>query len=532
MKLVSATLFVILFFSFIVPVYAQDENKIIVFHTPLGKLAIELFPEDAPNHVKKILDLAELGFYDGTAFHRIIKNFMIQGGDAKTNADNLIDPGDTLKAEFNSIKHMRGIVSAARTNDPDSARTQFFIVIKNTNSLNQKYTAFGRLVTQESFWTLNKISSLPTSSSNRPLDIEQTRILKTEILSRDEITNLLDLGEPDRIKSKKVPLKTKPQTKAVQIKGESFPQIDKGELFSPKRQVTQGIAPNEVICKEGLVLIFKINGNEACVKPTSVNTLLQRGWASHVNTVTENISIDENVPETESTDDFNIFDTTGLLAYYNFEETSGELINVSPSSDSLGSAANMKNIGVLYEQDCIVSKCYRYHPSDKSKIAIDLSSLGYPVSFNGWVKKISEDGIIQIIMIGDSNTKEIFMGISENPGTLPRVILKNEKRTQAAPPDKEQFHPDDGWIMVTGVIKGDAHMKVYVNDVFGERKMNKQPFPANLDTMAINLIPDGTPMTGGDGLYDEISFWNRVLTEAEITKLYNGGAGLSLLPSN
>jgi len=231
---VSAILFAFLFFSFINPVFAQGENQIIVFQTPLGHLAIELFPEDAPNHVEKVLDLAELGFYDGTTFHRVIKNFMIQGGAPNTEANN-IDPGDSLMAEFNSIKHERGIVSAARTNDPNSARTQFFIIHKNSNFLNEKYTAFGRLVTQESYDTLDKIASLPTSS-DRPLDIEQTRILKTEILNRDEITNLLDLSDPARTKPKIVPPETKPQTTESQIKG---PTSDKPETFQSEEKTNE-----------------------------------------------------------------------------------------------------------------------------------------------------------------------------------------------------------------------------------------------------------------------------------------------------
>lgn len=188
---------ILLVLTFVVPsALAQNGDKIIVFHTPQGHLAFELFPEYAPNHVEKILHLAETGFYDGTAFHRVIKNFMIQGGDPTTKQDNDVDAGGSLMAEFNSIKHNRGIVSAARTNDPNSARSQFFIVHNNSNFLDGQYTVFGRLVTQESFETLDKIANLATSPSDRPLDIEQVRITKTEILNRNQMPNLLKLEEP------------------------------------------------------------------------------------------------------------------------------------------------------------------------------------------------------------------------------------------------------------------------------------------------------------------------------------------------
>jgi len=235
------------------------------------------------------------------------------------------------------------------------------------------------------------------------------------------------------------------------------------------------------------------------------------------------------------------FDTSGLLAYYNFEETNGNLINVSPSRDSLGSAANMRNMGVLYEQDGKISKSYYYEPSDTSQVDIDLSSLDFPVSFNGWVKKKSQEGTMQIFMIGDRNTSEVFTGICENMGSLPRVILKIGERskempivrTQSAPPgvpgDPETLTPEVGWIMVTGVIRDNANIEVYVNAFSREQKVGNLPFPANLNRMAVNIIPDGSPFLGGDGFYDEISFWDRELSQAEITKLYNNGAGLSLL---
>ncbi len=218
-KFVKLILFVLVALIFgLSPVFAQNEDKIIVFHTPQGHLAFELFPNYAPNHVEKILHLAEIGFYDGTAFHRVIKNFMIQGGDPTTKQNNDINAGESLMAEFNSLKHNRGMVSAARTNDPNSARNQFFIVHANSNFLDGQYTVFGRLVTQESFETLDKIANLPTSTTDRPLDMEQTRIEKTEILNRNEIPNILKLEAP----AGAIPKVTPTETNKEQTGSESF----------------------------------------------------------------------------------------------------------------------------------------------------------------------------------------------------------------------------------------------------------------------------------------------------------------------
>lgn len=233
-------LLVFVFAGFIGTAFGENEDKIIIFHTPQGHLAFELFPQDAPNHVKKILHLTEIGFYDGTAFHRVIKNFMIQGGDPSTKQNNSISPGNTLVAEFNTIKHSRGIVSAARTNNPNSANSQFFIVHQNSYFLDEQYTVFGRLVTQESFDTLDKITNLPTSSSDRPLDIEKTRILKTEILNRDEIPNILKLQDPAR--TKPVPVPPKPDTTKAEASKSSIekpiepsgPKVDDTKVSLPK----------------------------------------------------------------------------------------------------------------------------------------------------------------------------------------------------------------------------------------------------------------------------------------------------------
>jgi len=186
---------------------AQNEDKLVVFETKSGNLVIELFPNDAPNTVDNFLKLAESGFYDRTFFHRVIKDFMIQGGDPKTKPEGYLaisdwgtgNAGYTIDAEFNLIKHNKGIVSMARSADPNSASSQFFIVHKDSNFLDGKYTTFGRLATQESYETLDKIAALEIAGNDLPLNYGASEITKTFVVNRGEIPDLLDLGEPDRL---------------------------------------------------------------------------------------------------------------------------------------------------------------------------------------------------------------------------------------------------------------------------------------------------------------------------------------------
>jgi peptidyl-prolyl cis-trans isomerase B (cyclophilin B) len=139
---------------------------------------IQFFPEDAPNTVNNFLKLVESGYYDGVVFHRIIPNFMIQVGDPNTkgpDSDRGLwgqgGPGYTINEEFNTIQHDRGIVSMARSSHPDSAGSQFFIVHKDNNQLDGKYTAFGRLVPgTHSLAALDQIANLPTNRNNQPTD--------------------------------------------------------------------------------------------------------------------------------------------------------------------------------------------------------------------------------------------------------------------------------------------------------------------------------------------------------------------------
>ena len=184
----------------------QIMDPVVILETSLGKIVIGFFPNDAPKHVENFIKLSQSGFYDGVLFHRIIPGFMIQGGDPNTidgdpNTWGIGGPSTSVDAEFNTIKHNRGIVSMARSADPNSGGSQFFIVHADSNFLDEQYTVFGRIVTEESFQTLDKIADVEIGTSDRPVDPEQVRITKVSVVSRSEITNLLDLSEPERTQS-------------------------------------------------------------------------------------------------------------------------------------------------------------------------------------------------------------------------------------------------------------------------------------------------------------------------------------------
>jgi len=205
--IIVVSLFLVSFTSYS---FAQTSEKLVVLETNLGSITIEFFSNDAPNHVDNFIGLAESGFYDGTFFHRIIPGFMIQGGDPNTisgdpNTWGTGGPSTSVDAEFNTIKHNRGIVSMARSADPNSAGSQFFIVHKDSNFLDEQYTVFGRIVTDESFQTLDKIAAVEIGSNDRPIDTEQVKITKTIIVNRSDVSNLLELSEPERTQSTTIP---------------------------------------------------------------------------------------------------------------------------------------------------------------------------------------------------------------------------------------------------------------------------------------------------------------------------------------
>jgi cyclophilin family peptidyl-prolyl cis-trans isomerase len=123
----------------------------VIFETNRGNMVFEFFPDKAPMHVRNFLDLCQSGFYVGTKFHRVSPNFMIQGGDPNTKADDVRRWGQgggprRLDLEANDVKHERGILSMARSNDPNSASCQFFVMTARTPSLDNQYSAFGKLV--------------------------------------------------------------------------------------------------------------------------------------------------------------------------------------------------------------------------------------------------------------------------------------------------------------------------------------------------------------------------------------------------
>jgi peptidyl-prolyl cis-trans isomerase B (cyclophilin B) len=145
---------------------------------PWGEIVLKFYPDVAPNHVKNFLDLAGKKFYDGTTFHRVIPGFMIQGGDPNSkNPDRashgMGGPGHRLKAEFNSKPHRRGVLSMARANDPDSAGSQFFICVADSNFLDWQYTAFGEVVS--GMEVADRIVSVKRDGRDNPLErIEMT----------------------------------------------------------------------------------------------------------------------------------------------------------------------------------------------------------------------------------------------------------------------------------------------------------------------------------------------------------------------
>src|ERR1700704_4442744 len=130
----------------------SSANEVAVIKTSEGEMIAEFWPNVAPNTVENFKKLARSGFYDGTAFHRIVKGFMIQGGDpltkdpAKESRYGTGDPGYKIKAEFNDRSHERGVLSMARSSDPDSAGSQFFICLANVSRLDHQYTTFGKLI--------------------------------------------------------------------------------------------------------------------------------------------------------------------------------------------------------------------------------------------------------------------------------------------------------------------------------------------------------------------------------------------------
>jgi peptidyl-prolyl cis-trans isomerase B (cyclophilin B) len=164
MNAIVVALVALLVFTF--PMHAEE---VAVIETTQGTLVAKFYTDVAPATVENFKKLAKEGFYDGTAFHRIVKGFMIQGGDPLSKTENhpavgTGGPGYKIKAEFNHKPHVRGVLSMARSSHPDSAGSQFFICLDNANFLDGQYTAFGELISGED--VLLKIGNTPTTMGN------------------------------------------------------------------------------------------------------------------------------------------------------------------------------------------------------------------------------------------------------------------------------------------------------------------------------------------------------------------------------
>ena len=181
-KIFFLTLIITLFAGLI---YAAPQ-EVAVISTKFGDIDIEFFPKFAPNHVKNFKKLASSGFYDGCTFHRVIPDFMIQGGDPNSkdedrNNDGMGGPGYTIDAEFNSLHHGRGIVSMARSRDVNSAGSQFFIMVADKTYLDGQYTVFGEVI--NGMDVVDKIVNAKRDNRDNPLERFEMTV---KILSGDD----------------------------------------------------------------------------------------------------------------------------------------------------------------------------------------------------------------------------------------------------------------------------------------------------------------------------------------------------------
>jgi len=168
------------------------EDDIVMMETNRGTMKLKLFPDVAPNHCRNFKKLANSGFYDGTAFHRIIPGFMIQGGDINSRDNNPQNdgqggPGWTVGAEFNEISHKRGVLSMARSSDPNSAGSQFFICVADAPHLDGKYTAFGEVI--EKVHVVDHIVNTPTEY------IQAKRMSKESIPNGEDPDNWITIRD-------------------------------------------------------------------------------------------------------------------------------------------------------------------------------------------------------------------------------------------------------------------------------------------------------------------------------------------------
>jgi len=176
-----------IFFFSLVTTDIFAKNNIMILKLTYGDVEIELYPEKAPNHVKRFKELSKKGLYDGVVFHRVIDGFMAQTGDVKygnSNSSNynlsLAGTGGSdlpnLKAEFTDVAHTRGVISAARSSDPDSANSQFFICFESAPHLDRQYSAFGKVVKGMEFVDMIKKGDQNSGSVSEPDKIISIRL--------------------------------------------------------------------------------------------------------------------------------------------------------------------------------------------------------------------------------------------------------------------------------------------------------------------------------------------------------------------
>jgi peptidyl-prolyl cis-trans isomerase B (cyclophilin B) len=162
----------------------NSSNEVAVIKTSEGEMVVQFWTDAAPNTIENFKKLARSGFYDGTAFHRIVKGFMIQGGDPltkdpkKENSYGNGGPGYKIKAEFNDHSHQRGVLSMAREPDPDSAGSQFFICLAPVTRLDHEYTTFGKLIKGDD--VLGKIGDMPVARNSGGENSKPTKRIAIE----------------------------------------------------------------------------------------------------------------------------------------------------------------------------------------------------------------------------------------------------------------------------------------------------------------------------------------------------------------
>jgi peptidyl-prolyl cis-trans isomerase B (cyclophilin B) len=168
---------------------AAASGEVAVIKTTEGDMVIEFWTDAAPKTIANFKKLAKAGFFDGTCFHRVIKGFMIQGGDPLTKDPSAEarwgtgDPGYKIDAEFNDHPHVRGVISMARSQDPNSAGSQFFICHGNPSFLDHQYTTFGKLIKGDD--VLEKIATTPTHPPDRP--DKRMGIISIKIVPADSV---------------------------------------------------------------------------------------------------------------------------------------------------------------------------------------------------------------------------------------------------------------------------------------------------------------------------------------------------------